>query len=67
MEAEIAKAAFSLRVLFTVQGPGEYATELEDRMADARKREQLLDLIRLVEQDRTLMGMASHLVAAVEK
>ena len=67
VESEIIKAAFNLKGLFSVQGPGEYATDLGDRMTDPRKREQLLDLIRLVEQERTLMGMASHLVAAAEK
>ena len=27
--------------------------DLDDRMADPRRREQLLDLIRMVEQERT--------------
>ena len=54
-------------VAFIIKGAGEYATDLDDRMTDPRKREHLLDLIRLVEQERTLMGMASHLVAAAEK
>ena len=53
--------------MFSVQGPGEYATDLGGRMSDLEKREQLLDLIRLVEEERTLMGMASHLVVAAEK
>ena len=53
--------------MFSVQGPGEYATDLDARMADPAKREQLLNLIRLVEEERTLMGMASHLVVAAEK
>lgn len=67
MEAEVAEAGFSLKGLFSVQGPGEYATDLNDRMADPHRREQLLDLIRMVEQERTLMGMASHIVVAAEK
>ena len=67
LEEEIAEAGFSIRGMFSVQGPGEYATDLDDRMADPRRREQLLDLIRMVEQERTLMGMASHLVVAAEK
>ena len=67
LEVDVAEAGFSLKGLFSVQGPGEYATDLDDRMADLRKREQLLDLIRIVEEERTLMGMASHLVVAAEK
>ena len=35
-------------------------------MTAPHEREQLPDLIRLVVQDRALMGLASHLFAAVE-
>ena len=64
---EVAEAGFSIRSLFSLQGPGEYATDLDGRMSYPEKGEQLLDLLRLVEEERTLMGMASHLVVAAEK
>ena len=67
MEEEVAEVGLRQKGLFSVQGPGEYAKDLDDRMADPRKREQLLDLVRLVEQERTLMGMASHFVVTAEK
>lgn len=67
LESEVVEAGFRIRGLFSVQGPGQFANDLDGRMADPEKGEQLLGLIRLVEEERTLMGMASHLVVAAEK
>ena len=67
LEEEIAEAGLHTKGLFSVQGPGEYATDLDDRMSDPVRRDQLLALIRLVEEERTLMGMASHIVLVAGK
>ena len=67
LEVEVAEAGLYQKGLFSVQGPGEYAVDLEARMSDPARRRQLLDLVRLVEEERTLMGMASHLVIVAEK
>ena len=39
-----------------MQGPARFAPDLEARMANPARRAQLLDLIRLVEQEETLLG-----------
>lgn len=67
LESEIAEAGFRQIALISVQGPGEYATELDERLSDPDKREQLLGLVRRVEAERTLLGMASHFVVIAEK
>ena len=67
LEDEAKDAGLRQMGLFSVQGPGEYARDLEERMSDPVRRDQLLDLVRLVEEERTLMGMASHLVLVAEK
>ena len=67
LESEIAEAGFRQEALLSVQGPGEYATELDERLSDPDRREQLLGLIRRVETERTLLGMASHFVVIAEK
>ena len=67
LESEVSEAGFRQKVLLSVQGPGEYATELDERLSDPDRREQLLDLIRRVETERTLLGMASHFVVIAEK
>ena len=46
-----------------MQGPARFAPDLEARMANPARRAQLLDLIRLVEQEETLLGAASHIAA----
>ena len=60
-EAEILEAGFDCRGLYAVQGPGELASDLEGRMSDPRKRAQLLDLIRSVEQETALLGCPATL------
>ena len=67
LESEIAEAGFRQKALLSVQGPGEYAIELDERLSDLDRREQLLSLIRRVETERTLLGMASHFVVIAEK
>lgn len=62
-EAEILEAGFDCGGLYAVQGPGEFANDLEGRMSDPRKRVQLLDLVRSVEQETTLLGVSSHFIA----
>lgn len=67
LEAEVLEAGFHQRGLYSVEGPGELATDLEGRMSDPAKRAQLLDLIRYVEQDSTLLGVSSHFVVVATK
>ena len=67
LEAEILEAKFDQKGLYAVQGPGELATNLEGRMCDPNKREQLLALIRSVEQETTLLGLSSHFVVVATK
>ena len=67
LEAEVLEVGFDELGLYAVQGPGLLATDLEGRMSDPAKRAQLLDLIRAVEQEPTLLGVSTHLVVAATK
>ena len=67
LQAEILESGLHEIGLYAVQGPGELATDLEARMSDPEKRAQLLDLIRSVEQEKTLLGMSSHFVVVATK
>ncbi len=62
LEAEVFEVGFDQLGLYAVQGPGLIATDLEGRMSDPAKRAQLLDLIRSVEQEKTLLGVSPHFV-----
>ena len=67
LEGEVLEVGFDQLGLYAVQGPGLIATDLEGRMSDPAKRAQLLDLIRAVEQEPTLLGVSTHLVVAATK
>lgn len=67
LEGEVVAAGFDQPDLYAVQGPALAAADLDERMSDAVKRAQLLDLIRSVEREPTLLGMSKHFVAAATK
>ncbi len=67
LEAEVREAGFEPLGTYAVQGPGAVATDLDGRMSDPAKRAQLLDLIRSVEAERTLLGMSAHFVVAATR
>ena len=67
LEGEVFEVGFDQLGLYAVQGPGLIATDLEGRMSDPAKRAQLLDLIRSVEQEKTLLGVSSHFVVVATK
>ena len=62
LEAEIRDAGFEQKGLYMVQGPGWLTADLETRMSDPEKKALLLNLIRSVEQEKSLLGMSSHFV-----
>ena len=67
LEAEVREAGFDQEGLYSVQGPGQLASDLEGRMSNPTERTQLLDLIRSVEQEKTLLGVSSHFVVVATK
>ena len=68
LASEIRESGFRRQEeLFTVQGPAQFAPDLETRMADPARRAQVLDLIRLVEHEQVLLGAASHIACIAEK
>ncbi len=67
LEAEVVEAGFVQPDLYAVQGPGLAATDLDERMSDPVKGARLLDWIRCVEQEPTLLGMSKHFVVAARK
>ena len=67
LETEVREAGFERLGTYAVQGPGAAATDLDGRMSDPAKRAQLLDLIRTVEAEQTLLGMSAHFVVAATR
>jgi len=67
LEGEVLEAGFVQPGTYAVQGPGAVATDLVGRMSDPVTRAQLLDLIRSVEEEPTLLGMSAHFVVVARK
>ena len=64
---EVSETGFGQWGLYSVKGPGELAKDLEARMSDTKRRAQLLDLVRSVEREKTLLGVSSHFVVVATK
>ena len=62
LESEVRDAGFRSLGLYAVQGPGAMTIDLENRLSDPNKRKLLLDLVRSVEQEETLLGLSAHFV-----
>ena len=67
LESEVGEAEFVVKELIAVQGPGLLATDLKERWPDAARRQRLLDLIRAVEKERTLLGVSYHFLVVAQK
>lgn len=67
LSAEIHESGFREHGLYPVEGVGVLAPDLDTRMADPAKRAHLLDPIRSVEQERTLLGATPHFAVIAEK
>ena len=67
LESEVREAGFHQQDLYSVKGPGELATDLAGRLSDPGKRELLLDLVRSVEQEQTLLGVSSHFIVVATR
>ena len=63
LEAEVRQAAFTVAGVFAVEGPGAHVPEFSKRWADPAARTRLLDLVRRVEREPSLLGASPHLLA----
>ena len=67
LEAELRDSGFRTINLFAVEGPASLTKDLDSRWQDPRQRTLILDLVRAVENEPTLLGASPHFMAIVEK
>jgi 2-polyprenyl-3-methyl-5-hydroxy-6-metoxy-1,4-benzoquinol methylase len=65
--AEMSEAGFHVEPLIAVEGPAWLLPNLAERLQDVLKRRQLLDLLRQVETEPSLIGASAHLLAIGRK
>jgi len=64
---EITEAGLTIREVLPIEGPAMLAADFDNRWMDPQRRTQLLDLVRKVERERTLLGVSPHLLAVATK
>jgi SAM-dependent methyltransferase len=67
LEAEVRDAGFTVGGVFAVEGPGAFVPEFAKRWADPAARARLVDLVRRVEREPSLLGASPHLLAVGER
>jgi ubiquinone/menaquinone biosynthesis C-methylase UbiE len=63
LEREMSDAELTGVEVFAVEGIAWAAPDLDERVADPEKRRHLLDLLRRLEREETLLGATGHLLA----
>ncbi|HUS13629.1 MAG TPA: class I SAM-dependent methyltransferase [Chloroflexia bacterium] len=67
LAAEIADAGLRHEATLAIEGPAALLPDLDATWADAARREQLLEAIRWIEAEPSLLGMSSHVLAVGRK
>lgn len=67
LSGEVREAGLTLTGLYAVEGPGALIPGFAERWEDPGSRERLLELLRRVEREPTLLGSSPHLLAVGRK
>jgi len=62
LRAEVVGAGLILDGLYGVEGPGWLLSDLTARLADPRRRTDLLQVARLLESEPAMLGVSAHLL-----
>lgn len=67
LKTEVEAAGLRHESTLAVEGPGWAAKDFDQRWQDEPRRFQLLDLIRLLEAEPSLLGMSGHIMVIARK
>ncbi len=67
IEPEINEAGFHVEKILAIEGPGWLVRDLDSKMKTALKRERILEIIRMLEEDRSLLPLSDHIAAVARK
>jgi ubiquinone/menaquinone biosynthesis C-methylase UbiE len=63
LRTEVLAAGLILDGLYGVEGPGWLFSDVTERLADPRRRADLLQVARLLESEPSVLGVSAHLLA----
>lgn len=67
LSGECVKAGFSASVLYAVEGCIWFCPTLQEKWESPESRERLLRLVRMTEQEPSLLGISPHFLAVCQK
>jgi ubiquinone/menaquinone biosynthesis C-methylase UbiE len=67
LQSEVEQSGLVHEGMFAIEGPGWLLQDFNDRWKDDARREGLLNAIRLIEQEPSLVGASAHLLAVARK
>jgi ubiquinone/menaquinone biosynthesis C-methylase UbiE len=67
LRAEMLAAGFLLDGLYGIEGPGWILPDIATRLADDRRRDDLLGVARLLESEPSIQAASAHLLAVARK
>jgi SAM-dependent methyltransferase len=62
LRAEVVGAGLIVDGLYGVEGPGWILSDVTERLADPRRRADLLQVARLLESESSVLGVSAHLL-----
>jgi ubiquinone/menaquinone biosynthesis C-methylase UbiE len=62
LRSEVLDAGFKLEGLYGIEGPGWILPDVTARLADPRRRANLLQVARLLESEPAMLGVSAHLL-----
>jgi SAM-dependent methyltransferase len=63
LRAELADAGLTVDGLYGLEGPGWILSDVTERLADPRRRNDLLHVARLLESEPSMLGASAHMLA----
>jgi ubiquinone/menaquinone biosynthesis C-methylase UbiE len=63
LRGEVTEAGFKVEALVGIEGPGWVLTNLDSWLEDSPRRSRLLEAIRRVETEPSLLGASAHILA----
>jgi len=67
LEAELAEAGFQYEKTLAIEGPGWWLQNFDAWWNNAARRERLLNLMRKLESEPSLMGASAHIIGIARK
>ncbi len=67
LRAEVVAARLHVEGVYGIEGPGWLFADIDDRLADPRRRTDLLRIARALESEPSLLGISPHLLAIARK